>query len=516
MVALAEHRVRNHSRGRPPQPGRLATLASPCTHDHPHRRRLRPRHDADRHRPGFAATPARARREELGVEFHVDGDDRAARPAAGPAARATTSPRTRSPRRGDRVPGALPRPRDRSDAWRSPAPTRRSPPYAGTAAGRAGHRQVRAQRPAARRPPRLRRRPPRGLGVGARQGRGAAPRRRLGLRRRPRPRRRGRAGRRRAQRLGADRRLHPRGAARGRAPTWCCDDLTEFPAWLDEHLLDQRLAALEEDLQRARIGAGRVQRRSRLRVPAAAAVRALGPDRRGRRDGVLRTPCRRPSATRPRDSPSPSASGCSRRRPTRWSGRATAPTPATAATSARPSCSTYSPRWPQAHGLAHVATGTNADDAVAGFRPGIRAADERGAITPLRDAGLTKEQVRAASRRWGLPTWDKPAAACLSSPGRLRHRGHARTGWPGSSGPRPPYARVLAAAGVDVRNLRVRDLGDRRLASRSTPDLLDGCPGRSGGRVLDAVRAAGFDDADARPARVPVGIDERAAGPAVP
>ncbi len=66
-------------------------------------------------------------------------------------------------------------------------------------------------------------------------------------------------------------------------------------------------------------------------------------------------------------------------------------------------------------GLAHVATGTNADDAVAGFRPGIRAAAERGAITPLRDAGLTKAQVRAASRRWGLPTWDKPAAACLSS-----------------------------------------------------------------------------------------------------
>ena len=66
-------------------------------------------------------------------------------------------------------------------------------------------------------------------------------------------------------------------------------------------------------------------------------------------------------------------------------------------------------------GLAHVATGTNADDAVAGFRPGIRAAAERGAIAPLRDAGLTKAQIREASRRWDLPTWDKPAAACLSS-----------------------------------------------------------------------------------------------------
>ena len=62
-----------------------------------------------------------------------------------------------------------------------------------------------------------------------------------------------------------------------------------------------------------------------------------------------------------------------------------------------------------------MATGTNADDARAGFRPGIAAAAERGAVTPLLDAGLTKEQIRAASRAWGLPTWDKPAAACLSS-----------------------------------------------------------------------------------------------------
>src|SRR5690606_1605717 len=46
-------------------------------------------------------------------------------------------------------------------------------------------------------------------------------------------------------------------------------------------------------------------------------------------------------------------------------------------------------------GIAAIATGTNADDAIAGFRPGIRAAAERGAVTPLRDAGLTKAQIRA-------------------------------------------------------------------------------------------------------------------------
>jgi uncharacterized protein len=111
-------------------------------------------------------------------------------------------------------------------------------------------------------------------------------------------------------------------------------------------------------------------------------------------------------------------------------------------------------------GLAAVATGTNADDVVAGFRPGIRAAAERGAITPLRDAGLTKAEIRTASRLWGLPTWDKPAAACLSSriaygievtPQRLARVERAETALRAS----------LQDAGIPVRNLRVRDLGDR-------------------------------------------------------
>jgi len=111
-------------------------------------------------------------------------------------------------------------------------------------------------------------------------------------------------------------------------------------------------------------------------------------------------------------------------------------------------------------GIGVIATGTNADDAVAGFRPGIRAAAERGAITPLLDAGLTKAEIRAASREWGLATWDKPAAACLSSriaygievtPQRLARVERAETS----------LRATLHGAGVPVRNLRVRDLGDR-------------------------------------------------------
>ena len=64
--------------------------------------------------------------------------------------------------------------------------------------------------------------------------------------------------------------------------------------------------------------------------------------------------------------------------------------------------------------LAEVLIGTNLDD-LGDHRPGLRAADERGARHPLVDAGLSKADVRALSRQLGLPTWDKPQLACLSS-----------------------------------------------------------------------------------------------------
>ena len=65
-------------------------------------------------------------------------------------------------------------------------------------------------------------------------------------------------------------------------------------------------------------------------------------------------------------------------------------------------------------GLAAICDGTNADD-LGDFRPGQRAAREAGVVSPLADAGVTKQQVREASRLLGLPTWDKPQQACLSS-----------------------------------------------------------------------------------------------------
>lgn len=107
-----------------------------------------------------------------------------------------------------------------------------------------------------------------------------------------------------------------------------------------------------------------------------------------------------------------------------------------------------------AAGGADVAVGTITDD-LGDHRPGQRAAAERGVRTPLADAGLSKGDVRHLSRARGLPTADKPAAACLASrvvygltvtPLRLARVERAET-W------------LRARLGPKV-NLRVRDHGD--------------------------------------------------------
>src|SRR5574341_1532752 len=66
------------------------------------------------------------------------------------------------------------------------------------------------------------------------------------------------------------------------------------------------------------------------------------------------------------------------------------------------------------HGFAHVVDGLNTDD-LTDRRPGRKAATEQGVRSPLTDVGLSKAEVREISRLLGLPTWDKPALACLSS-----------------------------------------------------------------------------------------------------
>ena len=65
-------------------------------------------------------------------------------------------------------------------------------------------------------------------------------------------------------------------------------------------------------------------------------------------------------------------------------------------------------------GVAAVADGNNADDR-GDYRPGRRAAREFGVVSPLDEAGLTKDDIRVLSHEAGLPYWDEPASACLSS-----------------------------------------------------------------------------------------------------
>jgi len=65
-------------------------------------------------------------------------------------------------------------------------------------------------------------------------------------------------------------------------------------------------------------------------------------------------------------------------------------------------------------GLAVVLDGSNADDR-GDYRPGRQAARELGVRSPLDEAGLGKDEIRALSREAGLPTWEEPASACLSS-----------------------------------------------------------------------------------------------------
>jgi len=135
-----------------------------------------------------------------------------------------------------------------------------------------------------------------------------------------------------------------------------------------------------------------------------------------------------------------------------------------------------------------LVTGTNADDVRAGWRPGIRAAAERGAGTPLADLGMTKEDVRALSRDWDLPTWDRPASPCLSSriaygvqitPANLARVDAAERA----------VRLVLRLADVTVYDLRVRDLGD---AVRLEVDAASVPAVREVTGVGPAVAGAGF------------------------
>lgn len=102
---------------------------------------------------------------------------------------------------------------------------------------------------------------------------------------------------------------------------------------------------------------------------------------------------------------------------------------------------------------ATICDGSNADD-VGDYRPGRQAARELGVRSPLEECGLTKAEIRQLSRRAGLPTWDEPASACLSS--------------------RVPYGQLVTIeklSMVDKAEIALKELGFRQVRVRHHGDI---------------------------------------------
>ena len=100
-----------------------------------------------------------------------------------------------------------------------------------------------------------------------------------------------------------------------------------------------------------------------------------------------------------------------------------------------------------------ILDGTNADD-INDWRPGRKAAKEMNVVSPLLEAGLCKEEIRAISKDLGLPTWNRPSNPCLSS--------------------RFPYGQKITAGAlrrVDLAEDFIRKLGVRELRVRDHSDL---------------------------------------------
>ena len=135
-------------------------------------------------------------------------------------------------------------------------------------------------------------------------------------------------------------------------------------------------------------------------------------------------------------------------------------------------------------GFRFVANGANVDD-LGDFRPGLNAAKRHGVRSPLVEAGLGKLEVRELSRDMGLPTWDKPAQACLSS--------------------RIPYGTPVSVEALDriaraesfvrsfgVRQVRVRHHGPVARIEVEPEDIPMLTSGEVGRRVTEHLRSLGY------------------------
>ena len=135
-------------------------------------------------------------------------------------------------------------------------------------------------------------------------------------------------------------------------------------------------------------------------------------------------------------------------------------------------------------GLKYVSDGSNWDD-TGDFRPGMEAARELGVRSPLKEAGLTKEEIREFSRSMGLATWDKPSLACLASR------------FPYGTEITPPRLEQVQKAeeflrALGLRQLRVRYHGNLARIEIPPGDFKRFMEGAKREQVLRALKDAGF------------------------
>ena len=143
-------------------------------------------------------------------------------------------------------------------------------------------------------------------------------------------------------------------------------------------------------------------------------------------------------------------------------------------------------------GFLTIVDGTNADD-LSDYRPGGKAAKERGVASPLAELGFRKDEIRERTRARSLPWWDRPSSPCLASRlpygtavtvDRLRQVDRAES--------------ALRALGI-TGNLRVRHHGDRARVELDPSQLRAWGDGNALARLTEAVRGAGYADVELDP-----------------
>ena len=140
----------------------------------------------------------------------------------------------------------------------------------------------------------------------------------------------------------------------------------------------------------------------------------------------------------------------------------------------------------RARGFAAIADGSNADDR-GDYRPGRQAAREFGVVSPLDEAALSKDDIRALSREAGLPTWAEPASACLSS--RIPYFSEVT-----DAKLRAIEQAEDAIRSLGFRVLRVRHHGEVARIELGRDELPRACEPGVAEAIDRAMRALGFKD----------------------